>query len=293
MIKKIRHIVHRILVDYFPKAAISREWKIKYGKPMNWENPQSLNEKIQWLMIHDDMDKWARCADKYQVRDYIKEKGYESILTKLYGVWEKPEDIDYNQLPDKFVIKCNHDSGSTYIIDKSKGFNKEELNEILRKHVSQRFGYSSCELHYTRIKPLIIAEEYLPLDDGLNSSSQVDYKFWCFNGETKYCFVCYDRHGSHAVYDLYTNEPWEPHRIAISKAYSKQQFKDIPAPKNLDKMIEIAKNLSKGFPQVRVDLYNLEGKIYFGELTLTSGNGKMLYFSQEFLNELGSYVKLD
>lgn len=293
MIKKINNLIHHFLIDHFPKVAIKREWKLTFGYDLNLKNPKTLNEKIQWLIVHEDMKEWARLADKISVRDFVKERGHEDILTKLYGVWDKAENIDYNKLPDKFVIKCNHDCGSTHIIDKAKGFDKEILNQELNIRVAKRFGYESTEPHYTKIEPKIMAEEYIPLSKDINSSSQVDYKFWCFNGKIHHCFICYDRRpNGHASYDMYKVEDWTPCREGFPEKIQKLGFKGIPRPQNLEKMIKVAQDLSKGFPEIRVDLYNVNGKIYFGELTLSSAKGRMDYFSDSFQREMGDLTVL-
>ena len=117
-----------------------RDWRLKFKTRLNLKNPQTLNEKIQWMMLNTDLTLWAKCADKYKVRSYIKECGYEKELPKLYGVWKNVDEINYENLPEKFVIKCNHDCGSTHVIDKSGGFDKKTLNADLKRHLKTRFG---------------------------------------------------------------------------------------------------------------------------------------------------------
>ena len=292
MIEQVRHFIHHLLIDHFPSIALKRDWYLTYGTPLNLESPTTLNEKIQWLMLNSDISKWTQCADKYLVRDYVKEKGHEDILTQLYGVWEDVESIDYDTLPDKFVIKCNHDCESTHIVDKRKGFDQDALNADLKKHLQTVFGYESCELHYTKIKPLVLAEEYIPLTSNELSSSQIDYKIWCFNGKAHNIWVAFNRtHESVYVnsYDL----NWQVHP---EHSVFTNHFRDgkgmIPRPLNFDKMIQIAEDLADGFPEVRVDLYNVQGKIYFGEMTFTSGKGKMDYFSDVFQKEMGSLITI-
>lgn len=294
MIKIIRHVIHHILIDYFPKIALMRDWRLKFKTRLNLKNPQTLNEKIQWMMLNTDLTLWAKCADKYKVRSYIKECGYEKELPKLYGVWKNVDEINYENLPEKFVIKCNHDCGSTHVIDKSGGFNKKTLNADLKRHLKTRFGYESCELHYIKIKPLIMAEEFLPLSASLQSSSQIDYKFWCLDGKIHHCFVVYNRlaDGHTAEYSIYKLNPWRLCPEGLAERYRPKQQIEIKEPPNLDKMIKMAERLCQGFPVVRVDLYNVNGKIYFGELTFTSGKGKMQYFSEAYQKEMGSLITL-
>ncbi len=287
-----RSVVHKFLVDYFPKYMIGREWKIQFGKKMDWNNPVTLNEKIQWLMANTDTSMWTRLADKVAVRDFIREKGFGDTLTEVYGVWERVEDIDFDSLPEKCVLKCNHDCESIIMFDKSKGYDKQQIINHFKKHLVP-FGYGSCEPHYTKIKPKVMSEELIPMDPTVDSSSLVDYKFWCFDGYVHNCTPCYDRKGLDMVCDINLLEPWRLYREGLTKEYRESRaFKDMPAPPNLDRMIEICKVLSTGFPEVRIDLYDTCGRIYFGEMTFSAGSGKMRQFSDEYQRQMGSYVKL-
>ena len=141
--KELRWAIHCFLIDHFPKTALGREWNLQYGKKFNWKDPQTLNEKIVWLMANTNTSLWTKCADKIQVRDFVEERGLKDILTQLYGTWQDARDIDFDKLPNKFVIKCNHDCGSTHIIDKTKGFDKERLIGDLNQRLKKPFGYNS------------------------------------------------------------------------------------------------------------------------------------------------------
>lgn len=286
------------LIDSDRKKALEIWWKLSTGKDIDWNHPSTLNEKIQWLEAFTDTSLWTEYSDKYKVRKYIEDLGLGEHLTKLYGVWERVEDIDYSQLPDSFAIKCNHDCGSTIIIkDKEKELDIVRVNQELKKHLEKPFGYEYCEPHYIKIERKVIAEELLPFPIGgknaFSSSSMVDYKIWCINGKAEISFTCYDRIlDGPAVFDLYSIDDWHPRRNLLSPKYQKQHFKDVPRPKNLEKMIKIAECIAKGFPQVRIDLYNIDGKIYFGEMTFTSQAGRMNYFSDEFQKEIGKKMIL-
>jgi len=291
--------LYRKLVLENPQRAIDLQWIYNYGKWFPWNNPQTLNEKIQWLQVYSDTTLWSVYSDKYEVRNYIQKKGYKDILVKCYGVWNSVDEIDYNSLPDKFVIKCTHDSGSTYIVNKEKTDFKV-LNQILKKHLETPFGYFSCEPHYLRIKPRIIAEELLENqnDDGFMSSSLVDYKIWCFNGKPYIGLICYDRHRDatghmKSVRDLYNLNPWKPCRDLMSLDCRNQNFRDVPQPKNLERLLSIAEDLATGFPEVRVDFYNINGRIFFGELTFTSNCGRSDLYSNEALLKMGDCINLD
>lgn len=283
---KLRNEYHKFLVDHYPRKIIDRIWWCQYGHIVNWDNPKDINEKIQWLICYGDTSKWSDLADKYKVREYVKEKGYEHILTKLYGVWNRPSDIDFNSLPNKFILKCNHDCGSYLIIDKSDGYNRKEICKNIDTALNRKFGYINCEPHYNKISPKVVAEEFLENTESF-STSLIDYKVWCFNGKPYCIFVAYNRTQDHLytnVYDM--NWKVHPEWSVFTNHYLDGNSK-VTRPEVLDEMLEIASNLSVGFPEVRIDFYIVKNKIYFGEMTFTSACGRMDYFSQEYLEELG------
>lgn len=282
---------YQFCVDHFPKRIIEKTWLRDFGYPIDWEHPRDINEKIQWLIAFSDTSEWSRLADKYLVRDYVASKGYADNLTKLYGVWKRAEDIDFDALPDKFVLKCNHDCGSYFIVDKQKGFDKDELVKKTNTFLKRKFGYKHCEPHYNRIRPVAIAEEFL--EDGNNfSTSLVDYKVWCFNGKPYTILVCYNRspNGKYAnFYDL--NWIVHPEWSKFSERNKDGQGK-VPKPSCFNKMLQIASDLSKGFPEVRVDFYIVKNKVYFGEMTFTASTGRNRNYSPWLLKELGNQCDL-
>ena len=266
-----------------------RRWK--HGYVPDWNNPKDLNEKICKEIIDGNMSGWTELADKILVRDYVTEKGYGDNLSELYGTWDNANDVNFDLLPEKFVIKCNHDSGSSKIIDKKKGFNKDEVVRFLNSHLARTYGVVSCEPHYFGIKKKVMAEEFLK-DAGDFSTTPVDYKFWCFDGDVASCMVCYDRvGGGHATFDLYDVNTWEPMRQYLT-AKNTAKYKDVPKPENLEFMVKMASDLSKGFKHVRVDLYNTNKGVIFGEMTFASYCGRIDYFTNEYLKILGDKMKL-
>lgn len=280
------------------KEALNMAWELSYGngKGMNWDNPQTLNEKIQWLEAYTDTSIWTEYSDKIKVRKHVEKVGLGDILIPFYGSWKRFEDIDFEQLPKSFVLKCNHDSGSAVIIhDKSK-IDYENLRIFFDVKVSKPFGLKTVEPHYVKIDRRIMAEQLIGNGGGElkdNTSGVTDYKFWCINGEPLFVFLAYDRViAKHEVFDIYSLNPWEPQHGWLSPRFRNAKFRYIPRPHNLDKMLEIARLLAKDFPEVRIDLYNIEGIIYFGEMTFTSFAGRMDYFSDEMQFKLGSLIKL-
>lgn len=286
------------LIDNNPKKAIDMKWNRYYRENFPWENPRTLNEIVTWMEVMTDTSKWTEYTDKYEVRKHIESLGLKDILTDCYGVWDCVEDIDFDKLPGKFVLKCTHDCGSTVIVrDKSK-MNKKAILDFLDKHVSVRYGYASCEPHYTAIKPRLMAESLIEMDNTADFSSEttVDHKIRCIDGKAQYDMVCYDRKldsgsgGGKTVYDLYDIHKWEPMRQYL--ADPGVEYKNVPRPKNLEKMIEIAEKIAQGFPQVRVDLYNVDGKIYFGEMTFYAFSGMNNHFTMEFQRMIGGRIQL-
>lgn len=294
LINNIKTSLLKILVKTNPTWEINRYYKFAFGKKANLQNPETLIEKIYWMQLHSDTSEWTLLADKYRVRDYIKEKGFEDYLPKLYGVWEDPEQIDIESLPMEFVIKANNGCKSVVIVkDKSK-MDFLSLKKQMKEWIKSPFGYSGYEPHYLSIKPCIIAEELLIQDDYLQSispDSMVDFKFWSFNGHVESCFVAYNRTENHLSVDLYDTQ-WN--RLVDSL----KNFKDdkvnpninIPKPKCLNEMLGIASVLSKGHPQMRVDFYIVGGKPVIGELTMSSGYG---YFTEEYYKHLGSLTDVN
>lgn len=264
-----------------------------FHKVLNLKKPHNLNEKIQWLKFYGDTSLWPILADKYKVREYVENKGYKDILVKLYGAWKDVESIDLSMLPNQFVLKLNNGCGDIFICNNKSEIDKEAIAKHFSKFQTKFFGFETGVLHYRDIEPCIIAEELLDCSkQSIKTTSLVDYKFWCINGVPLYCLVVANRNNNKADLDLYDMK-WERHQEYLVQT---EEFnlieQEFPKPINLSRMIEISKVLSQGHPQMRVDLYEVGGSIYFGELTMTSACGLMTYFSEGFLNILGEKMIL-
>ena len=294
--KIIRGMIERICACN-PVLTVKMRYLLRFKRLPNLKKPQDLNEKILYLKLYSDTTEWTRLADKYKVREYVKSCGLESILIPLYGAWERVEDIPFEELPQKFILKANNGDGkgTNVKIDKAKmtAEDWQALRKRLQRWLDTKYiGALSGEPHYKGIKPMIVAEELLPCGDG--ESSLVDYKLWCFNGKPYSFFICSERQadGYHATVDCYDldwnrfpeNMRQSPHMTVATKA--------IPRPSCLDEMINAARILSKPFPELRVDLYAVGGKVYFGELTFTSLGGMMDFYTQDYLLEMGQQVVL-
>lgn len=279
--------------NHTPELLLKIRYRYVFKKPLNLKNPQDLNEKILWAKLYADTTQWTRLADKYEVRKYIDEIGLGDTLVKLYAAWFKKEDVDFDALPETFIIKANNGDGkgTNKIIRKSEltPEKKQEYIDMIGEWLSRKnIGALHAEPHYKGMRPCVIAEEVLPCDPG--SSSLTDYKIWCFNGKAYYVWICNDRSaGGNSAHVMTYDLDWNAHPefSVFNSDYLRGEI--MPKPQNFEKMIEIAERLSKGFPELRVDLYNVQGKIYFGEMTFTSQGGFMDFYTPEFNKELGSY----
>lgn len=240
------------------------------GKKLNLDNPQTLNEKMQWLKLYDRKPEYTYMVDKITAKDYAAKKLGNEYIVPLLGVWDKPEDIDFDSLPDKFVLKTNHSGGNTGVIickDKSK-FDKQKAIEKLNKSLKNDDIFRSLrEWPYKNVEKKVFAEELLESSTG----ELDDYKFYCFDGYVDAVLVCIDRQIGEPKFYFF-NENWQLRRYNKRGKEAPENF-TLPRPQNLDKMFEIAKLLSKDIPHLRVDLYNVDGKIYFGETTFFTASG--------------------
>lgn len=276
------------LGTFFPKKLASILYKKQFVRKIKWRNPIDLNEKINWIAFNTDTSSWSILADKIRVRDYVIKKSFENILPRIYGVWENANHIEFEKLPKKFALKCNHDSGSVILVNNKLEIDKDSIKNILNENLSHTFGVITAEPHYKKIKKRIFAEEYIEHDNLI-----LDYKFWCFRGRIEYCHVDIKEsirgRKETAIYDV---KDWAFQKQSI-KCIQRDEIKEIPRPPRLNDMLEIASTLANDFFQCRVDLYEAKGKIYFGELTFTSCCGRNSDYSDDFLIELGSKVKLN
>ena len=266
--------------DYIP-ALIAWYYQAT-GMYLNLDSPQTFNEKIQWLKLYDSTPLKTRLADKYLVRDWVAEKIGSQYLIPLLGAWDKFDDIDFDSLPNRFVLKANHGCGWNIIVTDKSNLDIKGANSKLDIWMGKKFGVRGLELHYFNITPKIIAEQFLDGGDDLK-----DYKFLCFGGEVKYVWVDSSRYTDHRrdVFDLRWNH--QPFTIKFPNADSTP-----PRPNNLEKMIELARILCQGFAHVRVDFYDVNNVIYFGEMTFTSGNGEENIEPIEFNYKMGEWIKL-
>lgn len=277
------NIIIKKVLYYLPRKFVT---KLRYfyatKKILDLKSPKDFNEKIVYLMLNEFGDKEKNCADKYLVRNYVKSKKLENILTKLYGKYEDANDIEFNSLPSEYVLKTNHGCGCTIIKRKNSNLDIKNTINMLNKSLKKNYAKETLEYQYEKIKPCILCEEYLK-ENGM--VSPIDYKIFCFNGKAKFILVCGDRDTK--VKKIYYDLQWN--KLNCTK---EKQIGDFEKPMNFEKMIEYAEKLSEDFKFVRVDLYNINGNIYFGELTFTPRGGINTTIKQEYLDKWGSYIKI-
>ena len=280
------HLLNIIIFNYLTDDKyLQIKFKLNTGRKLDLINPKTFNEKLQWLKLNDRNPQYTILVDKYEVRKYIEKILGKSYLIPLIGVWNKFEDIDFSKLPDQFVLKCTHNSGGNIICkDKSK-FDIKKARKKINKNLNRNYYYRAREWPYKNVKPKIVCEKYIVDESG---DELKDYKIFCFNGEPKIIQVDFNRFSDHKrnLYDINWNY------IPVSYNYPTYPNIVIKKPKKLNEMIEIARLLSKDFPFIRVDLYSIHDKIYFGELTFFPEAGFAKFNPESYDKELGKWLKL-
>lgn len=258
-----------------------------FGKGFCLNSPQTFNEKLQWLKLYDRKPEYTVMVDKYKARDYISERIGSRYLIPLLGVWDDPNDIDFNALPDKFVLKCNHNSGLGMCIckDKSK-LNIRKVKAGLRKGLRQNYYLTGREWPYKNVPRRIIAEQFMQSDAG----GLTDYKIHCFNGEPKLILVCKDRFAPTGLTEDFYTPQWE--HLDLRRPTHPNATEPMAKPDELDQLLEFSRILSKDIPFLRVDFYIVEGHVYFSELTFFPASGFEKFEPEEWDQTLGDWLKL-
>ena len=250
----------------------------------NLKNPITFYDKTQYLKINKSFESYSKYVDKYRVREYIASEIGEEYLVPLLGVYNSFDEIDFDKLPEQFVLKVNHSCGGNIICKNKNEIDRKKMKKDFTRWLKEDFYYISREIQYKDIKPVIMCEKYLEDESG----NLMDYKFICSNGEPKYIQIDRDRYKSHKqkYYDLEWNE--------LNWSYGYEKYTDeIEKPENLGEMISIAKKLSSKFQFVRVDLYSVKNNIYFGELTFNPGSGFLIFKPEEVNKLVGDYIEID
>lgn len=288
--KKYRFFVmNRIGITRFmsDKKYLEAMFYYKMGKHLDLENPKTFNEKLQWLKLFDRKPEYTTMVDKYAAKKYVADRIGEQYIIPTLGVWERFDDIDFDKLPNQFVMKCTHDSGGLVICrDKSK-FNVSEARAKINKSLKSNYFYAGREWPYKNVRPQIIAELYM---EDSKTSELRDYKFFCFDGEVKALFIASDRQCSteETKFDFFDENYVH---IPVTNGHPNATIlPDIPIC--FDEMKRLASVLSKGIPHLRVDFYEVDGKVFFGELTFSHWSGFMPFSPEKWDNVFGSWISL-
>ena len=256
-----------------------------FKKFCNLKKPNTYNEKLNWLKLHDRNPLYTTLVDKYEAKEYVAQIiGNEYIIPTL-GVWDSFDDIDFDKLPNQFVLKCTHDSEGLVIVKDKNKLDKKAAKEKIEAALKQNFYYIGREWPYKNVKPRIIAEQYM--EDHVDGELR-DYKFFCFDGEPKAMYIASDRASDHVKFDYYD---LKFNHLDIKQKYPHAQ-EALRKPVTFEKMIDFSKILSKGFPHVRVDFYEVDGHLYFGELTFYHLSGFIPFEPDRWDKVFGDWLKL-
>lgn len=267
------------------KEYLERKFECCMGKTLDLDSPQTFNEKLQWLKLYDRKSEYTVMVDKYKVREYIKNKIGEEYLIPLIGIWDNPDDIDFDALPDKFVLKCNHNSGLGMCICKDKSnLDIKKVKNELRKGLAQDYYLTGREWPYKNVPRRIIAEKYM---EDATVKELRDYKIYTFNGKAKFCMINTDR-GTDTRADYFDESyNWMDFTWGYPHTDVKPQ-----KPVNYEKMFQLAENLAKGTATLRVDFYEVNGQVYFGELTFFDASGFDKIIPESYDLKFGKWIQL-
>lgn len=282
----LAHMCRHFPLKYLPdNTCIKIFYRAYLGCFPDLNKPQSYNEKLQWLKLYDRNPLYTTLSDKYLVRDFVSERIGEQYLVPLLGVWDHVEEIDYDSLPNQFVLKCNHDSGSVVVCKDKESLDRKIANAKLKKALKTQYFWKGREYNYKDIKRKVIAEEYLCDGEG---DELTDYKYFCFDGVPRFIQVDRGRFSKH-VRNFYDSD-WNFIDVEYGCPNDKVTLDRMPHLHG--KMLKLAATLSAGFPHVRVDFYVSKGQVYFGEMTFHHGGGFMTIIPKEYDITWGQYLNI-
>ena len=288
---------HRMILKYLLKSPlkkimsdktfVSLSYKFSFGRKIDLENPQTFNEKLQWLKLYDRKDSYTAMVDKYEAKKYVADRIGEEYIIPTLGVYDSFEKIDFDALTTQFVLKCTHDSGGLVICRDKEKLDKATAKSKIEKSLKANYFFDNREWPYKNVRRRIIAEKYLEYKDG---RSLFDYKFYCFDGKPKFLYVSFglEDHSTARIsfYDL------DLKRLPFKRSDFAPIDEELEKPCNFDEMIKIAEKLSEGHSFLRVDLYNIDGRIYFSELTFFPCSGRMKFDPPEWDKKVGDMLTL-
>lgn len=284
---------HREFLNWIPDSLYLKiSYYISTSKRLRLKDPKTFNEKLQWLKLYYRKPIMTKCVDKYEVRAFIMEKiGAEYLIPLVGGPWKRFDEIDFDKLPEQFVLKCTHDSGGLVICrDKSK-LDIQKTRQKIEKCLRHNYFWGGREWPYKDIKPHIIAEKYMEDHaETSDSSGLVDYKFYCFNGQPQFLYISKGLENHASAHISFLTLEWE---FAPFRRDDYAPFETLPKrPDNFTEMLQLCKVLASDFPFVRVDLYEIDGKVYFSELTFSPCSGFMPFNEEKYDLEIGQMIDL-
>ena len=286
MDKVLKNNIYQFLKFIPDRMYLKIMYYIFVNKKLNLKNPTTFNEKMQWLKLYNRKDIYTKLVDKIEVRKYIVDKIGEKYLIPLYGEWDSYDDIDFKSLPNEFVLKCNHDSGSVYICHNKFEIDHDMLRKKYKKFLKHNMFWNGREWPYKNVKPKILAEKLMNENNDTNIK---DYKLMVFNGKVKCSFVVSDRFSKEGMKVTFFDRRWN--KMSFERQYPSSD-KKILKPKYYSEMISLAEKIGKDFPFVRVDFYEINDKIYFGELTFFPGSGFEKFRPYEWDITLGDWIDI-
>lgn len=276
----IKEYIGRLLPD---KLFISYRFYKLMGYKMNWHDPKTFNQKLQWLKIHNRNLEYTILVDKYEVKKYISNIIGRQYVIPTIGIWDKFDEINYNDLPSQFVLKCTHDSGGLVICQNKDKLDISATKKKIEQSLRNNYYWSGREWPYKDVKPRIIAEKYI--GDNLR-----DYKLFCFNGIPRITLVCSERFMSSGLKEDFYDESWN--HLDIQRPNHGNATSPIQCPNQYELMKTLAAELSRDIPFVRIDFYEVNGKVYFGEMTFYPASGFEGFIPEEWDMKLGEWLKL-
>lgn len=270
------------------EALIKLVFRARLGYKLDLNNPKTFNEKIQWLKLYNRKPEYTAMVDKFEVKRIIANTIGEQYIISTIGVWDDFDSIDFESLPEQFVLKCTHDSGSTIVCKNKRYFDKEKARQRINNALQESFYLRGREWAYKNVHPRIIAEEYI---EDKHSDDLPDYKFFCFSGKPEYIMFCQNRHTKKDLtFDFYDKD-WN-HMNFVRPPFHGNSNTHSERPASFETMLRLATQLSQGIPLVRVDFYSVNGRIYFGEYTFYPGDGFEPFEPEIWDRKLGDLIVL-
>lgn len=282
----IAKLIEKTACWYSDELYLRLQYLFRLHKKLDLKNPKSFNEKLQWLKLYNRISAYTTMVDKYTAKEYVANIIGTKYLIPTLGIWDNPDDIDWDSLPNQFVLKCTHDSGGIILCRDKSCFNIEKAKEELCRCLKTSYFPVTREWPYLNVKPRVIAEKYM----SNNKNELIDYKVHCFNGTPKVILVCQNRFGTGGLMEDFYSDKWEHLDVKRPNHPNANEFME--KPDELDELLQLSQQLSVNIPFVRTDFYIIDGQIYFGEITFYPSSGLAKFEPEEWDYKFGEWMKL-